>query len=120
MYRLAAILLMLASSAALGAERTVWQIGKPDHDYAEFAFAGNYQAYAEQVRRASRWCSRSAAATPARDWPFIQPGPDRCLVAGRGQPWTIRFTLPDEPRGRVHAADRVRRRAASCRRRATR
>jgi hypothetical protein len=33
----------------MGAERVVWQIGKPDHDYAEFAFAGDFPAYAKRI-----------------------------------------------------------------------
>jgi len=92
----------------MGAERIVWQIGKPDRDYSEFAFAGDY-----------RECARHFGARPivfevgrsdaGRDWPFIQPGPNDGWSAAPGKPWTIRFTLPDEPRGtytlRIELAD---------------
>jgi hypothetical protein len=98
MYRVAAILVMLASSAALGAERTVWQIGKPDHDYSEFAFAGNYQAYAAKFG-GKPVVFEVGRSDPARDWPFIQPGPVDVWSPAGGKPWTIRFTLPEEPRG---------------------
>ncbi len=98
MCRVAAILVMLASSAALGAERTVWQIGKPDHDYSKFAFAGNYQAYAAKFG-AKPVVFDVGRSDPARDWPFIQPGPVDFWSPAAGKPWTIRFTLPEEPRG---------------------
>jgi len=40
--------MVLASSPAMGAERAVWQIGKSDRSYSEFANAGNGEAYATQ------------------------------------------------------------------------
>ena len=61
-------------SAAAGAEQIVWQIGKPDHDYAEFACAGNYQAYATQFGP-KPIVFEVGRSDPGRDWPFIQPGP---------------------------------------------
>jgi hypothetical protein len=108
MYRAAAILVMLASSAAVGAERTIWQIGKPDHDYSEFAFAGNHQAYAAKFG-GKPVVFEVGRSDPARDWPFIQPGPMDVWSPAAGKPWTIRFTLPEEPRGiyrlRIELAD---------------
>ena len=43
MYRSLVLGLLFASSAATGAEKIVWQIGKPDHDWHELAIAGRYQ-----------------------------------------------------------------------------
>ena len=98
MHRAAVLALLLTSSTALGAQQVVWQIGKPDHDYSEFACAGNYGACAKQFgdRPVVFEIGRS---DPARDWPFIQPGSNDSWSPARGKPWTIRFQLPEEPRG---------------------
>ena len=84
--------LLFFPAVAWGAEQTVWQIGKPDHDYAEFAFAGNYQAYAAKFG-ASRWSSRSAAA--------IRPGTGRSSSPARSTPGRRRGKAVDDP---LHAA----------------
>ena len=108
MHRDVLLALLFVSSTALGAEQVVWQIGKPDHSYSEFAFAGDYLAYAKQFG-ANRVVFEAGRSDPARDWPFIQPGPADGWAPGRGQPWTIRFTLPETPRGvftlRIDLAD---------------
>jgi len=89
--------LLWGGSAACGAEQVVWQIGKPDRDYAEFACAGNYKESAGRFTKPVVFdVGRSNAA---RDWPFIQPGPTDVWSPIRGKPWTIAFTLPEEPRG---------------------
>jgi hypothetical protein len=108
MRRWLAILPLLAASAALGAEQIVWQIGKPDRSYAEFAFAADYQAYARSwgARPVVFQVGRSDAA---RDWPFLQPGPIDHWTPAAGRAWTIRFHLAGEPRGvftlRIEFAD---------------
>jgi len=99
---------MLASSTVMGADRIVWQIGKSDRDYSEFAFAGNYPACAKHFG-AKPIVFELGRSDAGRDWPFIQPGPNDTWSAAPGKPWTIRFTLPDEPRGtytlRIELAD---------------
>jgi len=89
---------LMLSSTSMGAEKIVWQIGKPDHDYSEFAFAGNYQQCAKHFG-AKPIVFEVERSDPARDWPFIQPGTTDAWSPARAKPWTIRFTLPDEPRG---------------------
>ena len=102
------VAIVLLASPVLAGEQTVWQIGKPDHSYAEFAVAGNYQAYAAKFGRKTIIfeVGRSEAG---RDWPFIQPGPTDAWANNRGRPWTIRFNLAEEPRGvftlRIEFAD---------------
>ncbi len=109
MYRVFVLAVMLVASAAQGAERIVWQIGKPDHSYAEFAIAGNFQQF--NARFGSKpIVFEVGRSDPARDWPYIQPGPlDRFWAASGGQPWTIRFQLPEKPQGfftlRIELAD---------------
>ncbi|MGQ9576826.1 MAG: hypothetical protein ACUVUC_16105, partial [Thermoguttaceae bacterium] len=48
MMRRAILLVWLGASATWGAETTVWQIGRPDGSYQEFAIAANYPAYPER------------------------------------------------------------------------
>ena len=90
--------LMLASSGALATERVVWQIGRPDRNYAELAFAGDHAACAKHFG-AQPVVFEIGRSDPARDWPFIQPGPNDTWWAAAGKPWTIRFTLRDQPQG---------------------
>lgn len=98
MYRGLALGLLWVSAAAPAAEQIVWQIGKSDGDYAEFATAGNYHGYAARFG-AKPPVFEVGRSDPAKDWPFIQPGPVDGWAQNGGQPWTIRFALPDEPRG---------------------
>ncbi len=102
------IFAFLLTSTVQGAEQVVWQIGRPDHSYAEFAFARDYQAYAKAfgARPVVFDVGRSDAG---RDWPFIQPGPDDGWSPARAQPRTVRFNLAEAPRGvftlRIEFAD---------------
>ena len=99
--------ILLTASVGYSAEQTVWQIGKPDHSYAEFACAGNYQEMARRFNKPILF--EPGRSDAAKDWPFIQPGPVDVWAAQRGQPWTIGFNLPEEPRGvftlRIEFAD---------------
>ncbi len=98
MSRVLLIGLLVVTAFAWGAEQVVWQIGKPDGDYAEFAIAGNHPAYAAAFA-AKAPVFEVGRSDPARDWPFIQPGPADVWAANAGQPWTIRFDIAAEPRG---------------------
>ena len=93
------VALLVVCSTAAGEEKVLWQIGRPDRDYAEFACAGDYLGYAQKFgnKPVVFEIGRSDAA---RDWPFIQAGPLDDWAPARGQPRTIRFSLPGEPRGR--------------------
>jgi hypothetical protein len=84
--------------AVLGAEQVVWQIGRPDKSYAEFALARNYPAFQGRFGQ-QPLVFEIGRSDPARDWPFIQPGPADPWAGSREHPFTIRFTLADEPRG---------------------
>jgi alpha-mannosidase len=102
------VALLLGTSAASAAEKVVWQIGQADHSYREFACAGNFEASAQKFG-AKPIIFEIGRSDPARDWPFIQPGPADQWAPGRGQPWTIRFNLPEQPAGifklRIDLAD---------------
>src|SRR3990170_3906049 len=98
MHRAVLLGLLVVSSNVMGAEQVVWQIGKPDHDYSEFAFARNHPESAKHFG-AKPIVFEVGRSDPARDWPFIQPGPMDSWAPAAGKPWTIRFTLPEEPQG---------------------
>ncbi len=97
-WRIGLVAIVLISSPVFAAERTVFQIGKPDHDYAEFALAGNFQAYAAKFGR-KPIVFEVGRSQAGKDWPFIQPGPTDAWAGSRVHLQTIRFDLPDEPRG---------------------
>jgi hypothetical protein len=108
MLRTALAILLTAASAASGAERVVWQIGKPDRSYKEFAIAGDYPSYAKKFL-AKPVVFEVGRSDPAADWPFIQPGPVDSWAGSRLHPRTIRFPLADQPQGvfklRIELAD---------------
>jgi alpha-mannosidase len=93
-----ATLVITALVPVFGAEHVVWQIGKPDKSYDDLAIARNYPAF--QARFGQKplvfEIGRSSAA---QDWPFVQPGPDDAWGGAKEHPFTIRFTLPEAPRG---------------------
>ena len=94
----ASILLLLVSSTSSGAERSVWQIGKPDDSFSEFAIPGKYQEFAKTFTQPMVFTV--GQSTAARDWPCVHPGPaDKW--AGRKGPhvFSVDFSLPNAPRG---------------------
>jgi hypothetical protein len=88
--------LVYATAADEG--QPLWQIGRPDKSYAEFAIAGHYQAFQERFSH-QPVVFEIGRSEPGRDWPFIQPGPVDAWAGSRTHPFTIRFSLADEPRG---------------------
>ena len=108
MFRAAAAWLCLAASTAVGAEQIVWQIGKPDRNWRELAIAGNYPAFLAQFG-AKPLVFEVGKSDAAKDWPFIHPGPVDAWAGSRVHPRTIRFELPQPPRGpftlRIDLAD---------------
>ncbi len=95
---LALVSVLLLAAPALAAEQVVWQIGRPDHSYTEFAVAKNHEAYRDRFLRKPP-VFQVGSSDPARDWPFIHPGPVDTWAGSRVHPFTIRFALADQPRG---------------------
>jgi hypothetical protein len=99
-----------AATLAVAAEpgKLLWQIGQPDKNYAEFAIATNYPAFMGRFG-GKPLVFEVGRGDPARDWPFIQPGPVDVWAGNREHPFTIRFPLAEAPRGlfllRVQLAD---------------
>lgn len=75
----------------------LWRIGGTDRDYRELAIAGQYFEYS--ARFANDVAYRVGESDPARDWPFIHPGPDDVWAGSRAHPFRIEFDLAVVPAG---------------------
>lgn len=88
---------IVLAGIACAAEQTVWQIGRFDNDYREFALAGNFSAYTSAFPKDVTFTV--GKDDPAKSWSYIQPGPTDAWAHGKTHPFTIVFTLPNEPKG---------------------
>ncbi|HEX2923203.1 MAG TPA: polysaccharide lyase family protein, partial [Chloroflexota bacterium] len=100
--RLPRILLSIVLLATLCAishaeTRTIWEIGKPDRDFAELAIPRDFSSYPNVFPKDVTF--RAGKDSPAKAWPFIHPGPQDAWAGMRVHPFTIAFDLPEEPRG---------------------
>jgi alpha-mannosidase len=88
--------LLSTSVTAVGAEQTLWEIGKADHSTAEFALApGDYKSY----RQPAFYVVGHSEAK--KDWPYVQPGiVDGGWAPGKPQTFEIFFALANVPQGR--------------------
>ena len=86
--RVYCLCLLFAAAFSLRAANTqlLWQIGKPDHNNAEFALAPG--GYAQFTNDALFIAGRS---DPKQDWPYVQPGPDDSWAGSRRHTFTIFF-----------------------------
>ncbi|MBN1514134.1 MAG: hypothetical protein JXB13_19105 [Phycisphaerae bacterium] len=85
-----AILAWVCALASLthGAE-VLWQIGTVDHDYGEFAIAGNYSGYSGTFPNDVDYTIGTDEA--GTGWPYIQPGTVDIWAGSRAHPFTVRF-----------------------------
>ncbi|NOY82797.1 MAG: hypothetical protein GXP31_17500 [Kiritimatiellaeota bacterium] len=90
--------LLVAATFCRAASEVVWQIGTPDHNYAELAIAGDYEAFPSRYGAGSVVFDVGKSRAD-RDWPFIQPGPADAWAGRRVHPFRIRFRLDREPCG---------------------
>jgi alpha-mannosidase len=97
------LLLALRSNAA----NSMWQIGKPDGSYFDLAIPGNYPQYNGSFPNDVDY--RVGQSNPARDWPFIHPGPGDHWAGTRNHRFRIRFDLASVPstacRLTIHVVD---------------
>jgi hypothetical protein len=82
----------LVSLQAISGEKTktVWQIGKTDANTAEFALAP-----AAHRQLASDGFYIIGLSEPAKDWPYVQPGPGDGWAGSRTHTYTIAFGLKE-------------------------
>ncbi len=86
---LGAMAIMLLSADAADA-KLLWEIGKPDNDYREFALAPNgYGRF-----RDDGFCA-AGQFDAKRDWPYVQPGPGDPWAGGKPHTFVIVFALKD-------------------------
>jgi hypothetical protein len=96
---------LTAAATATAAEKTLWEIGKPDHDTAKFALGpNNYKDY----RQPGFFVV--GHSDPKKDWPYVQPGIiDGGWAPGKPQTFEIFFALAVAPQGpcrlELHFAD---------------
>lgn len=94
------LLLATALSAVPCAAQPLWQIGKSDNNYAEFAIARNNEAYSGQF--ADGVVVDAGDADAAAHWPYVQPGPADAWAGSKQHTHTINFDLTPEP-GAIYA-----------------
>ena len=70
----------------------LWQIGQPDNDVREYALAPNHY---DQFRQDGFFVIGSS--DPARDWPYVHPGPVDGWAGSRTHTFTIVFGLQQIP-----------------------
>jgi hypothetical protein len=83
-------------SQAAGNE-VLWQIGKPDRNYAEFAVAGRHAEYPAAFPGDTTF--RVGRDDPAKAWPFIHPGPGDVWAGGKPHAFRILFEAAGPARG---------------------
>lgn len=97
--RLAAAACVLSlNTISFAAPSLLWQIGQRDNNYSEFALARDYGKF-QSAFGARPVIFEVGKSDPARDWPFIHPGPVDGWAGNREHPLAIRFSLSELPRG---------------------
>ncbi len=92
MIRFAPLFLGLAAPAF--AQEPLWEIGKEDRDTREFALApGRYEDFAADA------VFVVGESDPAKDWPYVHPGPSDDWAGGVANAFTILFGLKQPPSG---------------------
>jgi len=92
-----AILAAFVLAAAHAEERVVWQIGRFDNNYQEFAIPHEFRAYSRAFPQDVTFDAQTH--DPAKAWPFIHPGPADPWAGSRVHPFIILFELPAQPKG---------------------
>ncbi len=88
-------LLSLAAQQAGGS--VVWQIGKADNSYVEFAIAGKYGEYTKAFPGDVTF--RVGSDEAGKAWSFIQPGPADAWAGSRPRTFRILFDMAAPPSG---------------------
>ena len=69
----------------------LWRIGSLDADYGEFALAGRHQDFASTFSQGVAFTI--GTSDPARDWPYIHPGPADAWSGNQSHSFKVLFTL---------------------------
>lgn len=77
-------------SASEKSPKVLWQIGKTDRNTAEFALAPS-----SHRQFTSDGFFIVGASDPAKDWPYVQPGPGDAWAGGRPHTYTVAFGMKE-------------------------
>ena len=86
LYRIGLVLLCSGFNLVAADSQVLWQIGKADHNNADFALAPGH--YAQYQNDAVFVVGRS---TPSEAWPYVHPGPTDNWAGSREHVFTILF-----------------------------
>ncbi len=87
---------MIVAGRAMAAQSSViWQIGRTDGDFAEFALAAgsDYGSYAKTFPKGVTF--DPGKDRPEQGWPFVHPGPADAWAGGSGHSFAIDFQLKE-------------------------
>ena len=88
--RVAGLVALLCTAAGAGRTEPLWTIGTVDKNTREFALAPkDYAGFRDDGYFAV------GRSDPARDWPYIRPGPSDSWAGGRRHTFTIEFGVKE-------------------------
>lgn len=94
--RIALLLPALLILAAAAPADELWSIGSRNADYGEFAAAGAYQDFSKAF--AGGVSHTIGKGDPAKDWPYIHPGPADAWAGGKSHTFQVLFSLKRAPK----------------------
>lgn len=96
---LACLLTLSLVAPAVAAEETqvVWQIGKVDKDYRDLTYFSDLGEFGKRFASGVNFIV--GKSDPAKDFPFIHPGPADAWAGSKEHPLAVRFELPAGPAG---------------------
>lgn len=86
---------LITSAVAADETRVVWQIGRADNDYRDLAHLTNLADFGKTFPDGVKFTV--GKSDPAKDFPFIHPGPADAWAGKREHPFTINFELAAVP-----------------------
>ncbi len=89
--------ILILATGLCAAETTLWQIGQFDNCYEDLAIPHDYGAYNGTYPKDVAFIV--GKSDPAKDWPFIHPGPTDAWAGSRAHPFQVLFDLSGEPTG---------------------
>jgi len=87
----------MVAQNVLSSEMILWQIGKRDNSYKEFALSNDFSAYLATFPDDVTF--HASEDDPGRSWSSIHPGPADGWAGAKSHRFTIIFTLQEEPIG---------------------
>lgn len=86
------LLFSAIGASSVAAADPIWSLGKDDQDYSEFALSRDYASFLK--RFAQDPVVAMDGSEPARQWPWIHPGPEDAWAGNRPHAFTLTFDWP--------------------------